>query len=318
MPLWWSTLRISGRGPQNIEKAAGFVRKKRLTKDQEWAHSIALDAVIEVNESDDKLVFDGLELPHMDALTMEDNAVGRSEAVADYMYQWWREDWAVEEGIEPYDKISHKPVGPLVQEHFANVFVDRDGVRSVVDFSFAAIDPNSQWPYVGTEEDWRAEVDKASVLGRPEREPEPIDPRTLTLPKVTPGEYNPLIERARVEKGRTRGDQTEVRFLMIDSVKVACAKYVVNKAGEPSLHSIETREEYRHQGYMKKLLQELSQEYGGRQVRSSGSMTTDGYEYTRHLTVPREGAEQKINWDHGLNGKPKFGFVANWIEGYTR
>jgi hypothetical protein len=302
---------------KSFEEAASEPALREATFEERELWYEAIETVIAFNESRVELTIGSTVTPIADDLRSSQVVTGHSAEVAAYFTAWYREPWAVEEGLEPYGELTHEPVGALVGTHTANTVATEEGTY-VVDFSFAELDPNAEWPYVGPEAEWRAAVDRASVLGPPAYIPPPPDPRSLTLPVAPPGIPNPLLERAVMENGDAQLDRSTVKFLSVDKVRVACVKYSLNASGEPSLHSIETRAEYRQQGYMKKLLQELSLAYGGKVVRSSGSMTADGYNYTRHLTVPREGEAHEIKWDFGLNGKESFSFVGDWVTGYAR
>lgn len=304
-----------------FEKAATFERQE-LTEDEQSFHSDTFDDLIMFNEAIEgnyPLVVNGESQPHLDAFRYPELARGNSKALADYTHDFTDDDSFREDGYQTYAVVDHTPVGSLVGQHFANT-VEFNGETYVIDFGFAEIDPNAQWPYVGKVDQWKAEVDKASVLGAPEKEPDPIDPRSLTVPIYPAGEPNPLLEKAVMEEATTHYlNKTQTRFLSVDQVRVAAVHYMVETDGAPHLYSIETRKEYRNQGYMKKLLADLAAHHGVDQVYSSGSMTNDGYTFTSHLTKPRDGVKPKVNWpDYGEAGAGTFGFVHDWVTGVTK
>jgi hypothetical protein len=256
-------------------------------------------------------------LPYADRLRDPELAKGNSKFISDYLRDFTDDEERRIDGLPTYGVTEHTPTGSLVSTHSANT-LQANGETYVVDFSFAEVDPNAEWPYVGTPEAWRREVDKASVLGAPEKEPEPVDPRSLSIAVYPAGGPNPLLDKAVMEEPVTNTSGTKTRYLSVDQVRVAAIHYMVEKDGEPHIHSLETRQEYRNQGYMKKLLKELANEYGIEKVHSSGSMTNDGNAFTSHLTKPRPGSSHEVKWaEYGEAGKGTFSFVVDWVNGYA-
>ncbi len=303
-----------------FEKAAEFTPLEQ-TKNEREVWGFAMDDLIALNEAVDdghKLTIAGTDEPHLDIFREKEKALGNSRELAEYMRNWTDSERNKEEGIPAYSIVEHTPVGALVGVHSANSY-PHEGETYIVDFGFAEIDPNREWPYVGSLESWQREVDKASTLGAPEKEPEPIDPQTLSLAVFEPGSPNPLLERAAMDEGYTHINGTKVNFLVIDSVKVAAVHYAIEDDGKPHIHSLETRAEYRNQGYMKKLLAELAKANGVEKVFSSGSMTNDGLNFTRKYTEPRPGQDYQVKWpEYGTEGRAGFSFVENWVTGYSR
>lgn len=302
-----------------FEQAASFERQEK-TKLERTLLSDAYDDLIELNNALEgkfvKLEVNGKSLEYGEALSDPELAKGNSAFIADYMRKFTDDEERRLDGLPTYAVVSHTPTGALVGTHAANTLQIK-GETYVFDYGFAEIDPNAEWPYVGTPEQWRREVDKASVLGAPDKEPEPIDPRSLSIAVYPAGGPNPLLEKAVMEEPTRNRNGTLTRFLSVDQVRVAAIHYALDDAGEPHIHSLETRQEYRHQGYMKKLLKELADEHGIDQVHSSGSMTNDGYTFTGHLTkAPPQG--RKMNWaNYGEAGKGTFTFVGDWVTGYA-
>lgn len=135
------------------------------------------------------------------------------------------------------------------------------------------------------------------------------------MSKVKPGEYNPLLEKAVLDEPMRKLNGSYVRFLKVDEVKVAVAHYRLEDDG-PHLMTLETRPEYRQQGYMKKLLNELAKEHNVEKVHSSGSFTQQSYDYTRHLTNPSTEAIPSVNFPE-YNDETPLKYVEDWIEGHT-
>lgn len=210
--------------------------------------------------------------------------------------------------------VEHQPMGALLPARAANTMATEDGPM-VVDYGFVEVDPNAELPWVGTEEEWRKTLDRASFLGPPEWVPPPPDPRAGILPTVGPGTPNALLERAVLEPPLERHNGTTVQFLSVDEVRVACAHFKVEE-GVPHLHSVETRREYQNQGYMKRLLGLLAEEHGVPRVTSSGSYTPAGFERVHHLTDLPEGVEPRVNFPEFTDDSP-FSFVHDWIRGET-
>lgn len=101
-------------------------------------------------------------------------------------------------------------------------------------------------------------------------------------------------------------------FLVVDDVKVAAISYHVEN-DVPHIHSLETRSEYRHQGYMKKLLKLVAQVHNVEKIYSSNSFTPHGYHYTantRHLTLSSNNESPAINFPNYTDEKP-FGFISD-------
>lgn len=302
-----------------FESAASFESPERTKEEREFALD-AFEDIIEVNNAVEssfyKLTIAGEDHPYLDVFRDQPQSVGNSQELADFMRTFTDDEERRQEGVPTYDVIDYTPVGSLLGRHHANS-LKLSGETYVFDYGFAEVDPNAEWPYVGTVENWRKEIDKASVLGAPEKEPEPIDPRSLSIAVYPAGEANPLLDKAVMEAPNTNRNGTLTRYLSVDQVKVAAIHYAVEN-GNPHIHSLETREEYRQQGYMKKLLKELAAEHGIDRVYSSGSMTNDGYSFTSHLTKPREGETSKVNHEQfGEAGKGTFTFVTDWVNGWA-
>lgn len=244
----------------------------------------------------------------------EDVSESQSAPIAEFVREFTADSSMEEDGWQELKILEHRPKGAEFSKRSANIY-PYNGKNWVVDYSYAEIDPNREWPYVDTEENWRKDLDRMSFLGRPERAPEPIDPRALELQKFTPGEKNTLLDKAVLEEPSTSLDGTKYRFLSVDQVRVAAVRYAI-KDGKAELHSLETRSEYRNQGYMKKLIGELKNEFDG-EVYSSSSFTPDGYAYTRHLTKTKADREAKVSWPDYI-GENSFSFIHSWITGTPR
>lgn len=286
------------------EKASEFLKENKDT---------ILETLGVISDSGNEIEINGRVLEDMSDTRFQEVVSGNSKEIADLIASYTEGEDDYEDGLFEMTTISHAPMGSeLSGEHFANVF-ERDGQQYVLDSAYAEINPNAPHPYISTVEEWRNSINRVSFIGVEEKIPDPIDPRTLTLPKVKPGEYNPLIEKSRMSEAIKEGVYS-VRFLIVDDVKVASIKYRLEDDGVPTLCSIETRHEYKNQGYMKKLIKDLSKEYGVERPRSSGSMTPNGYNFTKHLTDPPANGESKINFPEYTDNNP-FTFVSDWVEG---
>ena len=70
-------------------------------------------------------------------------------------------------------------------------------------------------------------------------------------------------------------------WLVIDNTVVAYARTYHDdwQGGTEKLCDVETREEYRNQGYAKKILAMIAEEVGVKRVYHSGSYTPDGFNF---------------------------------------
>lgn len=265
-----------------------------------------------ISDSGNDIIIGGRVLEDMSEARFQEVVSGNSKEIAELVASYTEGEDDYDDGLFEMSIVSHKPIGSeLTVEHFANVF-ERDGQKYILDSAYAEINPNADFPYVSTIEEWRNSINRVSFIGVEEKIPDPIDPRTLTLPRFKPGEFNPLIEKS-VMSDSIKDGKNSVRFLIIDDVKVAAIKYCIEE-DKPTLCSIETRQEYKNQGYMKKLIKNLSKEYGVDRPRSSGSMTANGYNFTKHLTDPPLEGDSKINFPEYTDENP-FSFVSDWVEG---
>lgn len=57
-----------------------------------------------------------------------------------------------------FGQISQDCDGPELNQHIANTFTDSKGREWVVDYTYSQIEPNAEWPYVGTREEWTEKV----------------------------------------------------------------------------------------------------------------------------------------------------------------
>lgn len=284
--------------------------------DRKSAHLDQYELVVIMNDSvlysQPLLELNGQSYMDFDAVGQDDNfGESRSASIAEFVREFSGDESMEEDGWKELEVVEHKPMGGNLDSRSAN-FYYYDGKTYVVDYSYAEIDPNHEWPYLDTEENWRKDIDRMSYLERPEREPEPVDPRALSIPIFAKGENNPLIDKAILEEPNVSRDGSKYRFLSIDQVRVAAVRYAEEDYGI-QLHSIETRSEYRNQGYMKKLLSILKEESNS-EIYSSSSYTPDGYHYTKHLTKTRGGYEDKITWPE-YTGENSFSFIHSWISG---
>lgn len=284
-------------------------------QEKQWRERLRMDnvdTVMAVNDSETCPVIRGEQLPYMDKLAEPGVVDGESKNVAEFMTSFTAGEDDYDDGLIELRTISHNPTGDKLDAHYANTFTAR-GQEYVVDFSYAEVDPNAPWPHVSSVEEWKQSLERRVTEGKPDYMPPPPNPRSFSLPRVTPGAYNPLVEKAELEEASVNRNGTQTRFLSVDQVRVAAITYHKDKEGNPRIHSLETRPEYRHQGYMKALLSRMEDEYGVKPY-SSGSYTPHGYKYTRHLTQHQEGREDAINFPEYTDDKP-FSFVNDWVEG---
>lgn len=274
-----------------------------------------MDTLIAVNDSEIELIVGGKELNSIDEASSLSVSEGNSKDIAEILAQVTEGEDDYEDGLVELQTISHKPLGDNIGEHHANVFT-RDGQEYVFDAAYSEVDPNARYPYLDTVENWRKEINRVSFVGRDDYIPPPPDPRTFELQKFAPGEHNPLIEKAKLGPVETRTNGALVQFLEVDQVKVAAVSYRLNENGAPKLNSVVTRDGYKNQGYMKKLLSDLAANHGVEQVESSGSYTPHGYNFTRHLTAHAPGDEMQVNFPNYTDEEP-FTFVDDWVEGRT-
>lgn len=274
-----------------------------------------MDTVVAINESGRKIVIDEKEWEYFDLSSYQEHAQGNSKAIADYISDFSQpmED-DEEEYFIPLSTVTYQPIGKELREHSANKFIIQDK-EYVVDFSYSEVNPNADYPYIDTMENWKKDLDKVSFIGVEKYIPPPPDPRAGELPKFKPGEHNPLLEKSVLDKPMKKLNGSYVRFLTVDDVKVAVVHYRIEDDG-PHLMTLETRSEYRQQGYMKKLLKELAKTYGVDKVHSSGSFTQQGYDYTKHLTNPNKEVVPSINFPE-YNDETPLSYVEDWVEGYT-
>lgn len=256
----------------------------------------------------------GATITSVDDLTDPMVVAGNDAAIARFVNWFTDTEESREYGDPVFSVIEHRPRGTrLGPVRTANTF-ESSGVTWVVDYAYADVDINHEWPYVNTVENWQAEMDRMSFLPEPVKRTEKADPRKATLPKVAPGEHNPLVERAKTTKRNTHRDGSFTQFLTVDSVHVAAIRYDVRSDG-PHIHSLETRPEYRHQGYMKELLRQVAQENNVDRLWSSGSYTANGMNYTNHLTKPfHPDQAPSVKWTQYTEENP-FSFIHDWITG---
>jgi len=280
-----------------------------------------MDTVVAINESGRKIVINGKEWEYFDLSSYQEHSQGNSKAIADYISAFSQpmED-DEEEYFIPLSTTTYTPIGNEIQEHSANIFTVKNpdtGAREeyVVDFAYSEVNPNADYPYVDSLDNWKKDLDKISFMGVEDYIPPPPDPRAAELPKVKPDEYNPLLETAVLDKPMKKLNGSYVSFLKVDEVKVAVAHYRLEDDG-PHLMTLETRPEYRQQGYMKKLLNELAKEHNVEKVHSSGSFTQQGFDYTKHLTNPNKEIVPSVNFPE-YNDETPLKYVEDWIEGYT-
>lgn len=274
-----------------------------------------MDTVVAINESGRKITINGQNWDFFDMAADQEYSQGNSKEIAEYISNFSQpmED-DEEEYFIPLKTLTYKPIGKELNNHSANVFTIQEK-EYIVDFAYSEINPNAAYPYIDTLDNWKKDLDKASFMGVEEYIPPPPDPRTFELPKVKPDEYNPLLEKAVLDEPIKKLNGSYTRFLKVDEVKVAVAHYRLEDDG-PHLMTLETRPEYRQQGYMKKLLNELAKEHKVEKVHSSGSFTQQGHDYTKHLTEAPKDRKSAINFPEYNDDSP-LQYVEDWIEGYT-
>lgn len=144
------------------------------------------------------------------------------------------------------------------------------------------------------------------------------------LPLVEPGQPNPLLAEARVQHKKGWGgndfkgqDGGRYLFLTVRGVNVAAVK--IYEEDGPSLCDIETRPEYRHQGYAKELLKQVADLYGVERVSHTGGYTQAGFDFiSKHLdrSGTREPAEVRFpEYDEETN---PFSIIEDWDSQLTR
>lgn len=291
----------------------------KRTPDEEKTHRSLfldqLDTIIAINESGQEIKINGIILENIDKTAELEISEGNSKEISEFLPLFTEGESEYEDGLDELLITSIKPMGDQlkIKEHYANTFT-RDNVTYVLDAAFSEIDPNAIYPYVDTIENWQKEINRISFIGRDEYIPPPPDPRTFALPKVAPGSFNPLIEKAQLTESKKQTNGTFISFLKVNEVKVAAVRYKLDENNNPTLNSIETRSEYRHQGYMKKMLAELAVRYNVDKVYSSSSFTSNGYNYTRHLTKTKDGEKAEITHPRFTEEEP-FEFISDWVEG---
>ena len=275
-----------------------------------------METVIAINEARrGNIIINGEKWEYFDQASEQQYSQGNSQAIADYISEFSQpmpDD--EEEYFIPLKTMTYEPIGKEIKEHSANVFTYK-GQEYVIDFAYSEINPNAEYPYIDTVKNWKKDLDKTSFMGVEDYIPPPPDPRAAELPKVAKGEHNPLLEKAVLDEPKKKINGSYVSFLKVDEVKVAVAHYRLENDG-PHLMTLETRPEYRQQGYMKKLLNELAKEHNIEKVHSSGSFTQQGFDYTRHLTNPNQEVVPSVNFPEYNNETP-LKYVEDWIEGYT-
>lgn len=295
------------------EKPKKSIEEKKLLKDLEFDN---MDTVIAINDARrGEISINGEKWEYFDQAFEQKHSQGNSKAIADYISEFSQpmpDD--EEEYFIPLKTLTYEPIGEELKEHSANIFTHK-GQEYVIDFAYSEINPNAEYPYIDTVENWQKDLNKISFIGVEGYIPPPPDPRAAELPKVKPGEYNPLLEKATLDKPKRKLNGSYVSFLTIDEVKVAVAHYRLEDDG-PHLMTLETRPEYRQQGYMKKLLNELAKEHSVEKVHSSGSFTQQGFDYTRHLTNPNSEILPSVKFPE-YNDDTPLKYVEDWIEGHT-
>lgn len=282
----------------------------KLLRDLEFDN---MDTIIAINDSGKEISFGGQDIEYFDKVASAEVSRGNSKEIADFVSAFSQPmDDDEEEYFIPLDTVSYSPIGKELDDHSANVFQHK-GKDYVVDFAYSEVNPNADYPYIDTLDNWKKDLDRVSFMGVEEKIVPPPDPRTFELAKVQPGEYNPLVEKAVLEEP-IRANHGVVSFLKVDEVKVAVAHYRVEDDG-PHLMTIETRPEYRQQGYMKKLLKELAVAHNVEKVHSSGSFTQQGFDYTRHLTNPSTEVKPAVNFAE-YNDDTPLKYVEDWVEGH--
>lgn len=300
----------------DAQKAFENIMEERQETEQERKRRTAVynfqwDTVMAIHDSKEELVFGNTQLAYIDDLKEPSHSENNDKEIAEFFYKFTNVPEDLADGYPLFNVVEYKPQGYRIKERYANVY-EEDGQKWVIDYSYSSINPNHEFPYVDTLENWQKDVDKESFFDMEEKSPEAIDPRTLTLPIVQPGEYNPFLEKSLIEKPIKHIDGTQTQFLSVDGVKVAAVKYDIKDYGI-QLHSIETRKEYKHQGYMKTLLKKLEYDQD-MEVYSSGSYTAQGFNFTKHLTKHRDNEKPAINFPEFTDEEP-FTFVKDWIEG---
>lgn len=283
-----------------------------MKKIQADVYASAETDLYNINEMDE-IILGGEEYEYLDVLRDPDIAEKLSEEAAVFVKEYIDDDNKIlpeEERVQPYEITSYSPKSGRLGTRFANTF-KKGGRTWAIDFSYAAVDPNHDFPYVDTVENWRKDVESGSNADRPDVYVPPPDPRAGVLPKVEPGSYNPLLEKAIVEEPHEH-DGYITQYLSVDSVKVAVVKYSM-KDGKPVVSTLETRPEYRHQGYMKTLLKKVAENLGVEKLSSYGHYTQKGFDYTRHLTNHDMGEKPQIMF----TSVDDYDFVHDWIEGST-
>lgn len=278
-----------------------------------------IDTVIAINDSSLDINIGEKDLEYFDKVSEQEYSQGNSKEIAEYLTNFTEGESEYEDGLIELKTIDYNPIGKELNNHYANIFKSRNPLTNkieeyVVDFAYSEINPNAEYPYVDSLENWKKDLDRISFTGVEEYIPPPPDPRTFDLPKFKPGELNPLIEKSQLSLPKTLPNRTETRFLRVDKVSVAAINYRIEN-GVPHIHSLETRPEYRNQGYMKKLLKDMSDKYKVDKIYSSSKFTKHGYDYTRHLTQTRDNEEAKIEHPDFTDEKP-FSFIDNWTEVY--
>lgn len=299
--------------PKKTEKEEKFLN--RLKGDN-------IDTAIAINESSLDINIGGKNLEYFDQVSEPEYSQGNSKEIADFVSSFTEGEDEYDDGLIEVKTINYNPIGKEIKEHSANIFTAKNPVTNkdeeyVVDFSYSEVNPNADYPYVDTLENWKKSLDKISFTGVEEYIPPPPDPRAAELPKFKPGEHNPLIEKSRLSEREVTDSRynLEKRFLKVGEVKVAAIHYKIEDDGLPHIYSLETRPEYKNQGYMKKLLKDMAKEYNVDKIYSSGKFTPHGYNYTSHLTKPRDGEEIGAIEHPDFTDDEPFTFVEDWVEG---
>lgn len=101
--------------------------------------------------------------------------------------------------------------------------------------------------------------------------------------------------------------QIQAWFGFNDETPVVWIKYAIHDSGKIDLWTIETREEYRNQGYSKQALNLLKEKHGVDAIHHDGGYTPEGFKYIAHQVtwVPCHTSEPVQNFD-------SMNFVEEW------
>lgn len=145
------------------EKPKKSIEEKKLLKDLEFDN---MDTVIAINDARrGEISINGEKWEYFDQAFEQKHSQGNSKAIADYISEFSQpmpDD--EEEYFIPLKTLTYEPIGEELKEHSANIFTHK-GQEYVIDFAYSEINPNAEYPYIDTVENWQKDLNKISFIG---------------------------------------------------------------------------------------------------------------------------------------------------------